>query len=217
MFLQLPTRWIAVLFLVFAGLTWNACSKDYSLEKNNGSIIDPFIPEDSTDNGGDTTTDEPVDPPTQPPVNGPGDTNTVVNADFVKKATYINRAQVTNANLAIDRGAVQAVRDFGAALKLRFSQAQDDIEVLGNQLHVSIPGQTDAAHQAVTNSFLDMEGRTFDIGYIDYQILELQNTIDLYRKQINESTEARLKAYAEKYLPYWEQFLQTASTIRQSL
>jgi putative membrane protein len=212
---------MAVLLFLFAALTWSACSKEYSLEKNNGSIIgDHFPGGDSTGNGGGGDTSgngDNDDPPPPPPPPGGGDTTTSADVDFMKKATYINRAQINNANLAVDRGTVQAVRDFGSALKTRFSQAQDDIETLGVQLKVTIPGQTDAAHQAVTTSFLDMEGRTFDIGYVEYQMLELQRAIDLYRAQIANGSDARVKAYAEKYLPYLEQFLQTASTIRQSL
>jgi putative membrane protein len=211
---------MAVLFFLSAVMTWNACSKDYSLEKGKGSLIGDILPDDDStgnDNDDDTTGDDDDDNDDDTAVNGGDDDPTLADVDFIKKATYINRAQINNSKLAIERGTVVAVSDFGRALQTRFTQAQDDMDALGTQLQVAIPGQTDAAHQAVTNSFLDMEGRTFDIGFIDYQMLELQRAIEMYRAQIANGNDPRVKAYAEKYLPYLEGFLQTASQIRQTL
>lgn len=207
---------MTVLFLFFAAFTWNACSKDNSFEKSNRSVDNPLVPRDSTENPGDSSGEgEGEEPPAPAP---PGDdTTTSIDFVFVEKATIINRAQINNATLAKDRGTAQSVRDFAVALNTRFTQAQGEIEVVGAQLQATVPGQTDAAHQAVTNSFKDMEGSAFDVSYIDYQILELQTAIDLYRALMAEGNDSRVKAYAQKYLPYLEQFLQTASTIRQTL
>lgn len=207
---------MTVLFLFFAALTWNACSKDNSFEKSNRPVDNPLLPPDSTENPGDSSGEgEGEEPPAQAP---PGDdTTTSVDIVFVEKATVINRAQINNATLAKDRGTAQSVRDFATALNTRFTQAQSEMDDVGAQLDASVPGQTDAAHQAVTNSLMNMEGSTFDISYIDYQILELQTAIDLYRALIADGSDSRVKAYAQKYLPYLEQFLQTASTIRQTL
>lgn len=215
---QIPTRWIAVLFLLAATVTWNACSKDYSFEKNNSSVINDLLPgDDSTNNDDDDSTGNgPVNGDTTDN-GGNDDTTTLSDVDFMKHATYINRAQVTNGKLAIERGSTAAVRDFGQALQTRFGAAQGDMDALAVTMSVTIPGQTDATHQTATNTFLDMEGRTFDIGFIDYQMLELQRAIDLYLDEINKGTDQRVKEYAKKYLPYLQGFLQTASTIRQSL
>jgi putative membrane protein len=215
---------MAVLFFLFAVMSWNACSKDYSLEDGKNNVIGDLLPgddstsDDNNDDDDDDNDDDDNDDGDDNGDNGDGDDSpTLADVDFIKKATYINRAQINNAKLAIERGTVVAVSDFGRALQTRFTQAQDDMDALGVQMQVAIPGQTDAAHQAVTNSFLDMEGRTFDIGYIDYQMLELQRAIEMYRAQIANGTDPRVKAYAEKYLPYLEGFLQSASQIRQSL
>lgn len=218
MFLQLPTRWIAVLLLLSAFITFNACSKEYSFEHNNPSFIDGLLPEDSTNNNDDTTGNGPVNgDTTNTGGNNDTSTTTVTDVEFLKKATIINRAQINNAKLAVERGNLQSVSDFGQAVMTRFTDAQGDIDDLGAILEVAIPPATDAAHQAVTTSFLDMEGRTFDAGYTDYQLSELQRAIDLYLAQINNGTDNRVKAYARKYLPYLQEFLQTASSIRQNL
>jgi putative membrane protein len=210
---------MAVLFFVFAAISWNACSKDYSLEEGKRSVIDDIIPDDdSTGNNDDDTTGNDDDNDDDTAVNGGNDdAATQADLEFLKQASYINHAQFTNANLAMERGTVQAVRDFGQALKIRFDQAQNDIEALAKTMDVSVPGQTDAAHQAATTSFLDMEGRTFDVGFTDYQMAELQRAIDLYRAQIANGKDPRIKAYAEKYLPYLQEFMLTASNIRATL
>jgi putative membrane protein len=222
MLLQLPTRWIAVLFFLFAATTWIACNKEYSLE-NNKQTIDDIIPpdDDSTDNGNDddsTGNDDDDDGGDDTTDNGDDDDSPAVSdLDFLKTATYINHSQVTNATLAIDRGTAQAVRDYGQALQTRFKAAHSDMQTLADQLQATIPDQTDETHQAVTDGFLDMEGKTFDIAYIDYQLSELQKAIDMYRGVISNTTNAGVKAYAQKYLPYLEGFLSTASAIRQTL
>jgi predicted outer membrane protein len=204
---------MTVLFLCFAALAWNACSKDHSFEKSNQSVDNPPPPGDSTGNGDSTSGNEGEDPQPAPP----DDSTTSIDFVFLQNATYVNRAQLNNAALAKERGTAQSVRDFATAVSTRFTQAQSDIEKLGSELQADIPAQTDAAHQAVTKSFLDLEGSTFDIAYIDYQLMELQTTIDMYRRHLTDGSDAKVKAYAGKYLPYLEQFLQSASTIRQSL
>jgi putative membrane protein len=221
MILQIPTRWIAVLSLLFAAFTWNACSKDHSFEKNNSPVFGDLFPnDDSTDNNDDDSTDDGGDD------DGGGDTTdnggndnptTVTDIEFMKKATVINRAQITNSALAQERGNVQATRDFAQAVFTRFSAAQQELDKLGVSLNVALPGTTDAAHQSMTNSLKNLEGRTFDVTYIDYQLLELQTAIDLYRAQIADGKNQQVIAYAQKYLPYLVEFQQTASNIRQSL
>jgi hypothetical protein len=222
MYRKLPTRWIAVLLFLSAALTWNACSKEYSLEKSDGSIIGDIIPDtdsipnnddstgnddDSTGNGGEDTTD---------PVGGSDDTSAFNDAEFMKRATIINRAQINNAAIT-DRANAQSVRDFGTALALRFNEAQTAMEALSVSTRVAIPTETDATHQAMTSSLADMEGTTFDIAFIDYQMEVLQKAIDMYREQIANGDDTRIEAYALKYLPYLEELLQTASRIRQAL
>jgi putative membrane protein len=220
MMLKIPTRWIAVLSLLFAAFTWNACSKDHSFEKNNRPIFGDHLPgDDSTDNNdgdstggggggnGDTTGNG---------GNG-GDTTTISDIEFMKKATIISRAQITNSALAQERGTAQATRDFAQAVFTRFSAAQQELDKLGVSLSVALPGTTDASHQAMTNSLKNLEGRTFDVTYIDYQLLELQTAIDLYRAEIADGKNSQVKAYAQKYLPYLVEFQQTASNIRQTL
>lgn len=215
--LQLPTRLIAVLSLLFAVIAWNACSKDYSFEKNNTSIIDDLIPDDSTNNNDDDSTGDGDDNDDDTAVNGDNDVTTAFDIEFMKKATVINRAQITNSALVLERGNAQATRDFAQAIFTRFSAAQQELDKLGASLNVSLPGTTDAAHQSITNALVNLEGRTFDITYIDYQLKELQTAIDLYRAQITDGKNAQVKAYAEKYLPYLVEFQQTASNIRQTL
>jgi hypothetical protein len=223
MYRKLPTRWIAVLLFLSAALTWNACSKEYSLEKNDGSIIGDLIPDtdsipnndDSTDNDDDST-DNGGGEDTTDPGGGDDDPSGFNDAEFMKRATIINRAQIRNAAIT-DRANAQSVRDYGTALALRFNEAQTAMEALSVSTRVAIPTETDAAHQTMTNSLSDMEGATFDMAFMDYQLDELQKAIDMYREQIANGDDARIEAYALKYLPYLEELLQTASRVRQAL
>lgn len=217
--LQIPTRWIAVLSLLFTAFAWNACSKEQSFEKNNSSIIGDLIPDiDTTGNNNGDSTDEGGGPSGDTTdQGGPDNPATVSDIDFMKIATVINRAQIANSAKAQERGNAQAVRDLSQALFTRFSAAQQELDKLGVSLSVTLPGTTDAAHQSVTNSLLNLEGRTFDVTYIDYQLLELQTAIDLYRAEIADGKNQQVIAYANKYLPYLVEFQQTASNIRQTL
>jgi putative membrane protein len=222
MYQKLPTRWIAVLLFLSAALSWNACSKEYSLEKDNGSVIGDLLPDDDSTNNNDNDStgndnDSTGNGDEDTTGNGGDDDPTVVgDAEFMKRATFINRAQIANAALT-DRATAESVRDFGDALSLRFKEAMTDMEALSAATNVAIPAETDAAHQAVTKSLADLEGKTFDITFIDYQMEELQKAIDLYREQIANGDDQRVKAYAQKFLPYLEGLLQTASQIRQTL
>lgn len=210
---------MAVLCLLFAVTTWNACSKDHSFEKNGNSVIDDLLPDDDSTNNNDDSTDDGEDDNNDDSTvdNEDDDSTALTDVSFMQKAAVINLAQLDNATLAADRGTAQSVRNFAEALLLRFRQAKADMDTLSINTRVAIPIEPDAAHQSVTDGLEDMEGRTFDVSYVDYQMQELQRAVDLYRAQIANGDDTRIKAYATKYLPYLEEFLLTASNIRQNL
>lgn len=215
--LRIPTRWIVLLFILSLTSTWIACSKEQSFEKNRSQPV-RGNGGDSTGNGGggngsgDSTSNNGGDT-----VTTGGDSTGVSDVDFMMQVTYFNRAQVDNGTLANDQGTAQSVRDFGGAMVTRFREALTDADKVAAQMTINLPTKTDASHQAVTDGLKGMSGKTFDVSYIDYQIRELQRTVDMFVAQINNGQDSRVKTYAEKYLPYLRDYLQTASTIRQTL
>lgn len=211
--LQPCTRWIFLLLFLAAAAGWTACGKEYSHEKINEVIPPPD--DDTTGPGNDDDTIGGGGPDTTGGNNG-GDP-TAVDFNFITSASYINHAEITHGQMAAAQGENQSVRDFGQALVTRFTEAQNELVAVGIAVQANVPSQTDADHLAITALFETLQGSDFDVAYVDYQLSELQRAIELYQQELNNGNSQAVKDYAEKYLPYLQEFLQTATDIRQNL
>jgi putative membrane protein len=211
--LQPGTRWIFLLLFLATAVAWTACGKEYSHEKIN-EVIPP--PDDDTTNPGNDDDTIGGGGPDTTGGNNSGDP-TSVDFNFIIAASYINHGEIIHGQMATTQGENQSVRDFGQALVTRFTEAQDELVAVGAAVQANVPSQTDSAHNGVTALFESLQGPNFDVAFVDYQLSELQRAIELYQQELNNGNSQPVKEYAEKYLPYLQEFLQTATDIRQNL
>ena len=59
----------------------------------------------------------------------------------------------------------------------------------------------------------DAEGYTFDTLYMRTQIMMLEDAVAAFRTASTNTTEARVKTYATKYLPRLERHLERADSV----
>jgi putative membrane protein len=135
--------------------------------------------------------------------------------DFVQKASLGNRAEIELGALASAKGNDEAVRMFGQKMVTDHQQAYDELEDIADDFsNADFRTSLDEEHQAIRDQLMNLSGYAFDSAYMQSQITDHQKTVALFESETTNGSEARLKAYAGKYLPHIREHLAMADSIR---
>jgi putative membrane protein len=134
-------------------------------------------------------------------------------ASFFKSAAEGGISEVNDGTLAQQKGASQAVKDFGAMMVKDHSAANDKLKAIAAQEDVSLPSSA-SAMQMATHAKLDMmSGETFDKAYIRGQIKAHQATAALFQKEIASGQDEKAKQFATSTLPVVQSHLKAIMQI----
>lgn len=136
---------------------------------------------------------------------------------FVMSAGMANRAEINAGQLAATRGSNAAVRTYGQMMVTEHTQAQNDLRSVSNDEGITMSDTVDATHQALMARLMTLNGYQFDTAYMNSQIRDHQNTIQLFQSVMNSGENDRVRTYANTYLPKIQMHYATADSIRQRL
>ena len=120
---------------------------------------------------------------------------------FMQQVAYSNYAAMDAATIALENANDSSVKLFAANVITTQGKIQNDLEELAVQLTIQLPDTADAAHQAKTAHLATLSGHQFDTAYINTQLVDFQNTINLYNKELSDGNNAQIIQFARLYLP----------------
>jgi putative membrane protein len=135
--------------------------------------------------------------------------------DFVVQAGYSNMAEINAGDLASTKAGDSTVMAFGKMMKSDHQEAYTELQQIAGSFSssVTVPVTPDQEHQDKMQQLMALSGHTFDTAYMKAQVSDHQRTIDLFQTEANSNGDARLKAYANKYLPIIRMHLNMADSI----
>lgn len=133
------------------------------------------------------------------------------------QASYGNHAEIGAGELASTKAANPGVRTFGQMMVSDHSNAQTELESIASSEGVDVPDQPDEAHQTLMQRLMNLQGLAFDTAYMNSQVMDHQNTVNLFEMEIAQGRDPRVVQYANKYLPAIRMHLQMADSIARSL
>lgn len=147
------------------------------------------------------------------------DVNTLNDTDksFMTQAAYSNNAEVAAGALAASKSGNTEISNFGQMMVTDHTEAQTELSSLATSVSVTLPDGMDDAHIALINDLTINTGVEFDTLYISSQIKDHQEAITLFQNEINNGSNTRVKAYAQKYLPKLQAHLQSAIDAKTSI
>ena len=137
--------------------------------------------------------------------------------NFMTNAAYGNYAEVDAGQLAAAQGSADSVQQFGAFMVTEHGMAQASLDSVASMFSMSLPNTADEQHQNIKAQLSTMSGYTFDTAYINQQIIDHQNTINLFNDEINNGARQEVRDYASRYLPHLQMHLQMAQNIQAKL
>jgi putative membrane protein len=122
-------------------------------------------------------------------------------SSFFNNAAEGGLFEVDAGNLAQQKGASQAVKDFGGMMVTDHSAANDKLKALAATKNISLPTSASVGQMATKAKLDVLSGDTFDKSYIKSQIKAHHATIALFKKEIASGQDADAKAFATATLP----------------
>ena len=120
---------------------------------------------------------------------------------FVARAAEGNLAEITFAQLALNKTKNSGVRQTAQTILMGHTKAQNDLMQLMKSKNMTMMPMLSATHMVVNDALKKAKGDSFDKMYMAGQTGDHENTIALFSSEVNDGMDADLKGYANQYLP----------------
>jgi len=130
--------------------------------------------------------------------------------EFMMKAAQGGLAEVEFGQLASQRAANPAVKQFGQRMVNDHSKANDQLKQLALRKGVLIPAELDSEHKELMDKLAKLNGAAFDREYMKNMVEDHEKDVKEFQEQAEGAADPDLKAFASNTLPTLEQHLQMA-------
>ncbi|HLZ99451.1 MAG TPA: DUF4142 domain-containing protein [Steroidobacteraceae bacterium] len=137
-------------------------------------------------------------------------------ASFYKHAAQGGLAEVQAGNLAQQKSNNPKVKEFAAMMVKDHAAANDKLKALADSKGIDLPGNSGMGQMANKAKLEVLSGDVFDKSYIKSQIKAHQNTIVLFKQEINSGRDSDAKAFAKEMLPTVRSHLKSIKAIAES-
>ena len=133
---------------------------------------------------------------------------------FVEMAARSNMAEIKFGELAVTKATDSLVKAFAQQMVTEHTTAQNELKNLADNYDgIEWPNDLDEGHDVIMEQLNGAEGVSFDTMYIRSQVTMHEAAVTTFRNATTSSTDARVKAYANKYLPHIEEHREMADSI----
>ncbi len=120
---------------------------------------------------------------------------------FGARAAEGNLAEITFAQLALNKSKNAGVRQTAQVILMGHTKAQNDLMQLMRAKNMTMMPMLSAPHMAVYDALKKAKSDNFDKMYMAGQTADHENTIALFASETNAGMDDALKGYAGQYLP----------------
>ena len=132
--------------------------------------------------------------------------------EFVDRAGQANMTEAHAGKLALQKGASQDIRTYGARIETDHKNAYQKLSSVASG--VKVPDAIDASHRKIIDELERLSGAEFDNRFKQVMIADHQKTIEMFERAANQLTDTNLKNYASQMLPSLREHLQEAQNLR---
>jgi putative membrane protein len=134
---------------------------------------------------------------------------------FVTEAAMGGMAEVELGRLAAERGASDAVKQFGQRMVDDHSSANTELMQLATAKGITLATTLDAKHQAMVKKMSGLSGAAFDRAYAKEMVKDHNKAVALFQSAAQRGADTDLKAFAQKTLPTLQEHLRMARALPQ--
>jgi putative membrane protein len=136
---------------------------------------------------------------------------------FMKQIAIGSRAEVELGKLAADRSKVSGIDEYGRHMVKDHGDANSRLASLARGAKVDLPKDLDAEHAAVRQELQSLNGKDFDLRYVESQIKDHQKAVQLLIYEIGSGQHVGVRQFAADTLPKVMQHLERAKELHSEL
>lgn len=127
--------------------------------------------------------------------------------DFLMDAAMGGLMEVELGQLAAQKGASDAVKQFGQRMVDDHGKANTELMTLATSKGLTLPTTLDDKHRAQVTKLSAMSGADFDRAYSKMMLKDHEKDVSEFEKQSMKGTDPDVKAFASKTLPTLQEHL----------
>jgi putative membrane protein len=132
---------------------------------------------------------------------------------WLQQAAEANLAEIDAGRLAGSKSTNNDVKQFGLHMVEDHSKANIDLTELAVKKGITLPTRPDEKHTKAAADLADLSGAEFDKKYADMMVADHEQAVGLFEANGN-SSDADVKAFADKTLPTLKHHLQMARDLK---
>lgn len=138
-------------------------------------------------------------------------------AQFIAAQLENNMAEVTVAQLALQRSQNPSVRGFAEKMITDHNYAQQTLEQLASMHHIQPPATLSDPHRAMLDRLSQLNGRAFDREYVNSMINDHALVISQFNAELPIVVDAHISAWTQNNRPMLLQHQEIAQQLLASL
>jgi putative membrane protein len=138
-------------------------------------------------------------------------------AKFAPVAAQGGMAEVEMGQLAIQRAADPAVKEFGQRMVTDHSRAGAELKTIASRKQIQLPTEISSSQKSMVDKLSKLSGAEFDKEYMSGMVKDPEEDAKEFQTQSNEGNDPDIKAFAAKTLPIIQEHLQMARTVAKKV
>ncbi|BAY18232.1 outer membrane protein [Anabaenopsis circularis NIES-21] len=132
---------------------------------------------------------------------------------FINEAAQGGLAEVQLGQLASQRAANNAVKQFGLRMVKDHTQVNTQLKQLAARKGVKLPTTLNGENQQLQQRLSKLSGANFDREYMTHMVQDHQKDVSAFQTEAQQGQDPDVKAFASQTLPTLEEHLQQARSI----
>ena len=131
---------------------------------------------------------------------------------WVTQTAMGGMAEVELSKLAQQKASAADVKTFAQRMVDDHSKASDELKSIAAKKNITLPGDMDAKHKAVSDRLSKLTGAAFDRAYMQAMVADHTKAVADFKRESQTGKDPDIKAFAAKHLPTIEDHLKTAQS-----
>lgn len=133
--------------------------------------------------------------------------------NFIMDAAMGGMMEVELGRVAAQKGATDAVKQFGQRMVDDHSAANNELMSIASNKGITLPAELDAKHREHVTKLSGMSGADFDRAYVKMMVSDHEKDVSEFERQGTRGADPDLKAFASKTLPTLQEHLKMARAL----
>ena len=129
---------------------------------------------------------------------------------FAPTAAQGGMAEVEMGQLAVQRAADPAVKEFGQGMVTDHSRVGAELKTIASRKQIQLPTEVTSSQKSTMDKLSKLSDTEFDKEYMSEMVKDHENDAKEFQTQANEGTDPDIKAFAVKTLTIIQEHLQMA-------